>query len=69
MDENLQLKHTSSIFINHISPIMVFKCVLENKILTWIIQLSFFQAMKYIDLVYDLILTASNDMENIVIMS
>jgi Na+-transporting NADH:ubiquinone oxidoreductase subunit NqrE len=39
--------------IDHISLIMVFKCVLEKKTLTWIIKLSFFEVMKYIDLVYD----------------
>jgi hypothetical protein len=39
--------------MNHISTIMVFKCVLENKTSMWIIQLSFCQVMKYIDLVYD----------------
>jgi hypothetical protein len=55
--------------IDHISPIMVFRCVLDNKTLTWIIQLSFFQVMKYADLVYDQISTTSNDMENIVMMS
>jgi Na+-transporting NADH:ubiquinone oxidoreductase subunit NqrE len=65
MDENIF--HPFS--INHISPAMVFECVLKNKTLTWIIQLSFFQVMKYTYLVYDWILTISNDMENIVMMS
>jgi len=65
MDENIF--HPFS--INDISPAMVFECVLKNKTLTWIIQLSFFQVMKYTYLVYDWILTISNDMENIVMMS
>ncbi len=34
-------------YIDHVSPVMVFKCVLKNKTSTWIIQLSFFQVMKY----------------------
>jgi len=42
-----------SFFINHISLIMVFRCVLENKTPMWIILLSFFQVIKYIDIVYD----------------
>jgi len=47
---------------------MVFECLLENKTSMWIIQLSFFQVMKYASLVYDLISTISNDVENIVMM-
>jgi hypothetical protein len=39
--------------IDHISPIMVFECVLENNTTMWIILLSFFQVMKYVDIVYD----------------
>jgi hypothetical protein len=31
--------------------------------------MSFFQVMQYVNLVYDLILTTSNDLENIVMMS
>jgi hypothetical protein len=40
-------------FIDHISLVMVFECLLENKTIMWIIQLSFFQVMKYASLVYD----------------
>jgi len=39
--------------MNHISLVMVFKSELENKKLTWIIQISFFLVMKYADLVYN----------------
>jgi hypothetical protein len=39
--------------INHISFVMVFKSVLENKTSMWIIQLSFFQVMKYVELAYN----------------
>jgi hypothetical protein len=37
-------------FIDHISLIMVFRCVLKNKTLMWIILLSFFQVIKYVDI-------------------
>jgi hypothetical protein len=40
-------------FIDNISPVMVFGCVLKNKTPTWIFQLLFFQLMKYVDLIYD----------------
>ncbi len=39
--------------IDHISPTMVFKCALENKTLTWIILLLYFQVMKYADIIYE----------------
>jgi len=57
-----------SFSIDHISLVMVFERLLENKTSMWIIQLSFFQVMKYASLVYDLISTTSNDVENIVMM-
>jgi len=68
MDKNLQNKHISSIFHRPYFTHYDFWGVLKNKTLVWIIQLSFFQIMKYIDVIYDWISTISSDMENIVMM-
>jgi hypothetical protein len=66
--KNYKINIVHPFSIDHISPIMVFGCVLKNKTPTWIIELSFFQVIKYTNLVYDLISTTSNDVENIVMM-
>jgi hypothetical protein len=63
MDENLQNKRTSSIFHWPYFTYYIFECVLD------IIQLPFFQVLKYVNLVYEWISTISNDMENIVMVS